>query len=942
MTPSSDPGSTGPHSQAMPPTPHTIKMALNNCFGSDGQLASLKDCRPFTELVCVHPTAFELFINNNFSDWVLEYKNKHAQFPRLKILIDELSKNLGNGVSVDTCSRYPLIFNKGIQRWERFTDYELLGHGSFGVVYKAKDSQLNRLVAIKYCWDPNRELDEFKMQANFSHKDHFVTVYEVINEGYPGVVMEYLPNPTLKKHLQDSPRITVGDGCRILVSLLRGVEKIHAKGYAHNDLKPGNLFLRESNTICIADFGGAAQFAKHPQQYTPAYAAPELFEGQPCSIRSDHYSVACIAFELFTGHRCHKGYHTGNYTISQAVREKLPKPLLEMLEKGLDRDSNKRPDNAAEFRRPFEEYVNTLPPIDDENHHHLGDDLGFVRFGRDDFIRSEVNAIIQNLGTPCQGRLYHGSGGIGKTTVAEEIARHKDLVSHFGSERYRVVLDGVESAIGVRNKLADAFGLTGNDRLTDLTRKLKEPRKRLILLDTVDEPLHHDRSNVEDLLNDNYFGKSTSLTLLMTSRIANCALQEWCTTKKVEPMPSLELADIFHNRTKNKFKEDQYLKDVLGYADGMPLAAKLLGAYAQNCDNLLDVVREWTEQGPDILPQNNERRNSLDRTIEMSLKRFDNKPNSPTELRLLRLLADLPGGLLTEVIKTKLTGIGMVAVHFLRNVGGLADEKDGRWTMLAPIREVLRKKLNENADDWNQLIDAACEWLFVQGDKYFCGDVTPLARFRTERDDLEKLLHKGLASEHIASVQGTLGYTYFVQRLGGDYDKLLKLLRRASSLGTAREMPYEAAVCMGQIADVLQDRGQWEEALRIYREEVLPAFERLGDVRSIAVTQGKIADVLQSRGQWEEALRIRREEELPVYERLGALREMVITRIQKAILLAQHGQPHDQAEALADFQYAIDQAKRLQMAELSTILEWYKWFQAQQKNSSKGATKTAP
>jgi phosphopentomutase len=57
------------------------------------------------------------------------------------------------------------------------------------------------------------------------------------------------------------------------------------------------------------------------------------------------------------------------------------------------------------------------------------------------------------------------------------------------------------------------------------------------------------------------------------------------------------------------------------------------------------------------------------------------------------------------------------------------------------------------------------------------------------------------------------------------------------------------AITMGKIADVLQARGQLDEALRIYQEELLPVFERLGDVRAKAITMGKIADVLQARGQ---------------------------------------------------------------------------------------------
>ncbi len=80
------------------------------------------------------------------------------------------------------------------------------------------------------------------------------------------------------------------------------------------------------------------------------------------------------------------------------------------------------------------------------------------------------------------------------------------------------------------------------------------------------------------------------------------------------------------------------------------------------------------------------------------------------------------------------------------------------------------------------------------------------------------------------------------------------------------------AVTLGKIADVLQARGEPDEALRIRREDELPVYERLGDVRARAVTLGKIADVLQARGELDEALRIRREDQLPVFERLGDVR----------------------------------------------------------------------
>ena len=98
------------------------------------------------------------------------------------------------------------------------------------------------------------------------------------------------------------------------------------------------------------------------------------------------------------------------------------------------------------------------------------------------------------------------------------------------------------------------------------------------------------------------------------------------------------------------------------------------------------------------------------------------------------------------------------------------------------------------------------------------------------------------------------------------------------------------AIAAGQIADILQTRGELDEALRIRREEELPVYDRLGEVRSRAVTMGRIADILQTRGELDEALRIRREEQLPVYDRLGEVRERAVTMGQIADILQTRGE----------------------------------------------------
>jgi len=146
----------------------------------------------------------------------------------------------------------------------------------------------------------------------------------------------------------------------------------------------------------------------------------------------------------------------------------------------------------------------------------------------------------------------------------------------------------------------------------------------------------------------------------------------------------------------------------------------------------------------------------------------------------------------------------------------------------------------------------------------------------------------------------------------GPQQALATLQQAAAAFGQAGSV-RSRAVTMGKIADVLQQRGETDEALRIRREEELPVYDRLGDVRSRAVTMGKIADVLQQRGETDEALRIRREEQLPVYDRLGDVRERAITMGQIADVLQQRGETD---EALR-----IHLAERLPVAQTSQDMD---------------------
>ena len=166
-----------------------------------------------------------------------------------------------------------------------------------------------------------------------------------------------------------------------------------------------------------------------------------------------------------------------------------------------------------------------------------------------------------------------------------------------------------------------------------------------------------------------------------------------------------------------------------------------------------------------------------------------------------------------------------------------------------------------------------------------------------------ELLKKGRALESDDKVtRAQISATYAVAMIAETGpDEALKALRDAVALFESAGDMYSRAVTMGQIGDILEPRGELDEALRIRREEELPVYERLGDVRSRAVTMGKIADILQFRGELDEALRIHLEERLPIALKVGDTGSVAHIRFSCArIRLARGGMEKGEAQVIGE------------------------------------------
>jgi serine/threonine protein kinase len=197
-----------------------------------------------------------------------------------------------------------------------------VGEGGMGIVYKAHDERLDRVVALKVVREPsssgdlrNRFLQEARTAAQVAHPNA-CRIYDIAeDQNRLVIVMEFIEGESLAVRIERGA-LPPREAAQIVLSVLSALEAFHKAGIVHRDLKPANIVLSSSGTKLL-DFGIAkCKPAATPQDAeatlpegtmpgvflgTPRYASPEQFRGQPVDARSDLYSMGAIFFEMLTG-----------------------------------------------------------------------------------------------------------------------------------------------------------------------------------------------------------------------------------------------------------------------------------------------------------------------------------------------------------------------------------------------------------------------------------------------------------------------------------------------------------------------------------------------------------------------------------------------------------------------------------------------------------------
>ncbi len=229
---------------------------------------------------------------------------------------------------------------------ERYEILQVLGEGGMAFVYKARDTQLERFVAIKTLKPNyvNQEtfVDRFKREAktaaNLNHPN-IVQIFDWGIEEEPYFVMEYIEGDTLTSIISKNKTISLSDILFIGAQVSNGLHAAHQKGLVHRDIKPGNIMITPDGKVKVTDFGivslqnEESDITKTGSVLgTASYISPEQAQGKPVSIESDLYSLGTVLYELIAG----KTPFSGDSPISTATKHLTEKPeKLSMFRKDL-------------------------------------------------------------------------------------------------------------------------------------------------------------------------------------------------------------------------------------------------------------------------------------------------------------------------------------------------------------------------------------------------------------------------------------------------------------------------------------------------------------------------------------------------------------------------------------------------------------------------------
>jgi serine/threonine protein kinase len=293
---------------------------------------------------------------------------------------------------------------------------ELIGSGGMAAVWRARDTQLKRDVAIKVLAARFSSDESFRRRferearhvASLSNP-YVVSVYDFGVDGDKAyIVMELVTGHSLRSVLDSSHRLSVIETASYAIDVLSGLGHAHNAGIVHRDVKPGNILI-SNGAAKLADFGIARSASDTTEIAaqglflgTIVYSSPELLMGREVGPRSDLYSLACVLYECLTGAPPFHVDDTSRAVLQHRFAEPrsieettsgVPKKMSQAIMYALSKEPNDRFESAEVMRREFEDFAPERPARLDLG---VGTQAAFEDVG---LKRSRDNTTVRNEGT---------------------------------------------------------------------------------------------------------------------------------------------------------------------------------------------------------------------------------------------------------------------------------------------------------------------------------------------------------------------------------------------------------------------------------------------------------------------------------------------------------------------------------------------------------------
>jgi predicted ATPase/serine/threonine protein kinase len=787
---------------------------------------------------------------------------------------------------------------------------ELLGAGGMGQVYRARDSRLGRIVAIKIlpaALSADRErLDRFELEARSAsalNHPNIVTIYELGEDrSCHYIAMELVEGKTLRELLRTG-LLPMRKAIEIAAQVAEGLTKAHEAGITHRDLKPENLMVSDDGFVKILDFGlaklassggGRSDIHNLSTSQTPAglvlgtvgYMSPEQVSGDGPDFRSDQFSLGLVLYEMVTGKRAFQR-STAAETLVAVLREPAepiagqnrdaPAPLCWVIERCLAKEPEKRYVSTRELARE-------LAAIRD-------------RFSENPIKQAEaaINLPVQQTGFVGRERevtaakellLRHGvrlvtvtgPGGIGKTRLATQVA--SGLAEHFSGGIHFVPLSALSDPDLVASVIAQALGIReagAQSPLEILKRNLQDSLRApvLLLLDNF-EHLIQAVPTVADVL-----AAGPNLKILVTSRaplhlygehefpLPPLALPDPRSLPSVELLSQCPAVALFVQRAaaaKPDFELNREnasaVAEICARLDGLPLAIELAAARVKVLSPSSMLTRlasrlQLLTGGSRDLPQ---RQQTLRAAIDWGYDLL-----TAAEQKLFRRLSVFVGGCNLESVEAVCDTKEDLGLDLLDGMASMVDKSlvrqvehgmgESRFVMLETLREYAFEKLEISGEAASTKRAHAAYFLVLAEENATESEEVGagwLERLGLENDNfragLEWLTETGNAEWGLRLATALFRYWEVREYLAEGCDRLDRLLKLTDA-GANTKLRMRALFAAGVLTG---EQGDYASASALLNESQDIA-QALGDKTGVAVSLNALAVFARDRGDVEVA-----------------------------------------------------------------------------------------